>query len=89
MIRKHIIFYGDVQGVGFRWRAKYAAEINSVTGWVRNLSDGSVEAELQGNEPNIDKMIIDIERSRYIYISNMKVKSLEVDEGERSFRVRD
>ena len=35
MIRKHIIFSGCVQGVGFRWRARKAAEMYGVTGLVR------------------------------------------------------
>ena len=49
-IRRHILFYGWVQGVGFRYRAYYAAMDNGVGGWVRNLPDGSVEAELEGEE---------------------------------------
>ena len=40
MIRKHIIFSGCVQGVGFRWRARKAAEMYGVTGWVRNDWNG-------------------------------------------------
>jgi acylphosphatase len=36
IIRKEIKFTGDVQGVGFRYRAKYAAGGCAVTGWVRN-----------------------------------------------------
>ena len=49
-IRRHIIFEGRVQGVGFRYRALYAAKQFGVTGWVRNLYDGTVEMEVQGRE---------------------------------------
>ncbi|MBR6351839.1 MAG: acylphosphatase, partial [Firmicutes bacterium] len=42
IIRRHIVFYGWVQGVGFRWRARNAAQAVGVTGWVRNEYDGSV-----------------------------------------------
>ena len=42
-IRKHIIFHGFVQGVGFRYRMYYTARANGVSGWVRNLYDGTVE----------------------------------------------
>ena len=35
-IRYHVIFYGQVQGVGFRYRAYYAAYQLGLTGWVRN-----------------------------------------------------
>ena len=34
-IRYHVIFYGQVQGVGFRYRAYYAAYQLGLTGWVR------------------------------------------------------
>ena len=40
MIRKHILFYGRVQGVGFRYHATYKASLLGLTGWVRNLEDG-------------------------------------------------
>ena len=48
IIRKHFFFKGRVQGVGFRYRAQNAASLYSVTGWVKNLYDGSVEMEAQG-----------------------------------------
>lgn len=61
MIRKHIVFYGSAQGVGFRWRAKHAAGMYSCTGWCRNGWDGSVVMEIQGEERNIDQVILAIE----------------------------
>ena len=45
MIRKHIVFYGGVQGVGFRYRACHAADLYGCTGWLRNEYDGSVSME--------------------------------------------
>ena len=86
-IRKHIIFYGRVQGVGFRYRAEYAAENYGVTGWVRNLYDGSVEMEAEGTERGIDDMIIAIEKGTYIEIQDMSVKTIPV-EGSSFFEVR-
>ena len=56
-IRKHIFFYGDVQGVGFRYHAKYGAQGLGLTGWVKNCYDGSVEMEVQGWEADIDKLL--------------------------------
>ena len=52
-IRKHIIFYGRVQGVGFRYYAVQKANQLGLTGWVKNLYDGSVEMEVEGEEPLI------------------------------------
>ena len=75
MIRKHIVFYGSVQGVGFRWRAVHAAEYYHCTGWCRNNWDGSVVMESQGTEEDIDQVILAIERGRYVEIQNMDVKT--------------
>ena len=86
IVRKHIVFYGWVQGVGFRFRAKHAADRFGATGWVRNEADGSVTMEIQGTEEQIDQVILAIERGRFVRIENMEVKDLPVDESERGFR---
>ena len=49
-VRKHIFFYGRVQGVGFRYYAVQKANQLGLTGWVKNLYDGSVEMEVEGQE---------------------------------------
>ncbi len=85
MIRRHIIFRGSVQGVGFRWRARHAAELYGCTGWVRNEGDGSVSMEIQGTGEVIDRVIQALEAGRYIRIEDMDVKNLPVDPEERSF----
>ena len=54
--RKHIIFHGSVQGVGFRWRARHAADLHGCTGRVNNKRDGTVEMEIQGEEEQIDRV---------------------------------
>ncbi|MBR1863687.1 MAG: acylphosphatase [Ruminococcus sp.] len=87
-IRRHIVFYGSVQGVGFRYRAYHAANRFGVTGYVKNLPDFSVEAELEGTEKDIDSVIIEIEKSPYITIERMKVEKLPLI-GDRSFEIRD
>ena len=86
MIRKHITFYGRVQGVGFRYRARHAAELYGCTGWVRNKWDGSVTMEIQGMEEAIDKVIRAIEVGRYVRIENMDSRTIPVDPEERVFR---
>ena len=88
MIRKHIIFYGQVQGVGFRYRAQHAANLYRCTGWVRNEWDGSVTMEIQGEEDNIDQVILAIERGTYVRIENMISHTIPTDEKEYSFHAR-
>jgi acylphosphatase len=48
MPRVHLILSGRVQGVGFRYHALRCAERLHLRGWVRNLPDGSVEVEAEG-----------------------------------------
>ena len=86
MIRKHIIFTGRVQGVGFRWRARQAAGLYGCTGWCRNEWDGSVTMEIQGEEEAIDKVIQAINSGRYVWIQKMDVTSLPLEPDERYFR---
>ncbi len=87
MIRRHITFTGWVQGVGFRYRARHAAELYGCTGWVRNEWDGSVIMEIQGEKPQIDQVIMALERGSYIRIENMDSRSIPLVENETGFRV--
>ena len=86
MIRQHIVFRGWVQGVGFRYRARHAADMHGATGWVRNDPDGSVTMEIQGTKEQIDNVVMAIERGTYIQIDQMEVKSIPVKDDERGFR---
>lgn len=86
--RVKIEFYGRVQAVGFRYKIRCLADMYSVTGWVRNEYDGSVSAELQGLEEDIDKIVHALMNDRYIEIDDIRRKSIPVEEEERSFRVR-
>jgi acylphosphatase len=88
MIRKHIVFTGWVQGVGFRWRARQAAEMYGCTGWIRNEWDGSVTMEIQGEEEAIERVIMSIEAGRYVRIENMHCREIPIDSEEYSFRTR-
>lgn len=54
MIRKHIIAHGRVQGVGLRFTVTGFAKKYNVTGWVRNLYDGTVEMEVQGIDHRVE-----------------------------------
>ena len=57
MKRMHVIVSGRVQGVFFRAFTQETAQALKLTGWVRNLYDGSVEAVFEGEDTNIDAML--------------------------------
>ncbi len=56
-MRAHLFIEGMVQGVCFRAYTQDEARKRGVTGWVRNLSDGRVEALLEGEEAAVRSMI--------------------------------
>ena len=86
-IRKKYKFYGRVQGVGFRYTAKYLAQSLGLTGWVENEYDGTVEMEVQGREPMIDKLLEGLNRNSFINIEWIDSEVIPT-EVETSFYVK-
>jgi len=56
-VRAHVYVYGYVQGVFFRACTQDEALRLGITGWVRNLRDGRVEAVFEGNQDHVEKII--------------------------------
>lgn len=88
MIRKHIYFSGRVQGVGFRYQSACYARSLGLTGWVRNLSDGRVEMEVQGEETKIARLILELKNTPYIQIDAAEARKIPCDESEKKFQTR-
>ena len=57
MERRHVLVYGFVQGVGFRYAVARAATARRVSGWVRNRADGAVEAVFEGEREDVDALV--------------------------------
>jgi acylphosphatase len=55
LIAKHYLIGGRVQGVGFRFFAEAQAAVEGLNGWVRNLQDGRVEVELEGDAEAVER----------------------------------
>lgn len=53
-IRVRVLVKGQVQGVGFRYFTQRTAQGLNLGGWVRNRSDGAVEAELEGDQTAVE-----------------------------------
>lgn len=56
-VRAHVVVGGLVQGVFFRSEARYEARKRGVTGWIRNLPDGRVEAVFEGEEEAVKALV--------------------------------
>ena len=87
--RAHVYVSGRVQGVCYRDTVRMTAEKVEATGWVRNLSDGRVEAVIEGSQDAVDKLLtfMEIGPSR-AYVENLEIRE-ESYQGEFvDFQVR-
>ena len=84
MQQVHLLISGLVQGVGYRQFVRSMARKNYVTGWVKNLSNGQVEAVLQGREQDIKKVITACEKGPVI--AEVKDVAIEWEEGKTIFK---
>ena len=89
MKRIHLIVSGRVQGVGFRYFTYEVARKFCITGWVKNLHNGDVEVEAQG-EP--EKLIAFIEMLKqghdYAIVTNIKQSDMAVNDDDFKFEIR-
>ena len=87
IVRKHIYFSGDVQGVGFRFRSYHIAQSLGLTGWVENMWDGRVEMEVQGSESAIQELLARIRQQRWIDVTDVEISEIPCVE-EIGFHIR-
>ena len=87
MIRRHMIYHGKVQGVGFRYTAKRLADALRLTGWVKNEYNGTVSLEVQGEQDAIYRLMKGINQDIYIDIDWIDSEDLPLKE-ESCFRVK-
>lgn len=87
-IRFFAVAQGRVQGVGFRYFVQTTALNNSVTGWVKNMNDGTVEMELQGSKANVHHLIDVIKKGNmFCRVDHFTMKELEVNLHESEFHI--
>jgi acylphosphatase len=86
--RRRLIVHGQVQGVGFRYAVERAARSRGVAGWVRNRSDGTVEAVLEGDPDAVESLErFCREGPRGVVVTDVEVQE-ERPEGLSGFEVR-
>ncbi|WP_022882746.1 acylphosphatase [Gryllotalpicola ginsengisoli] len=90
MRRVHAVVTGQVQGVGFRMAARDRARELGVTGWVRNRPDGAVEAEVQGDEIAVERMLAWLDRgpagAAVASVDTTEVPTHDLDHGRFDIR---
>ena len=88
VIALHVSIFGSVQGVGFRrWMNESALKL-SLTGWVRNASDGSVEAFIQGEDEALnDLLALCWEGPDLADVEDILIQDSNVDESIDSFGI--
>ncbi len=80
---------GRVQGVGFRYFVQQNAIELKMTGWVRNMDDGSVTMELQGTRNQVDELEKRILKGNYfVHVKELKLEQREPVEKEKLFDIR-
>jgi len=88
-VRKHVVISGKVQNVGYRQSAFYKAVSLGLTGWVRNLYDGSVEAMFEGEELLVNQMIEWCKEGPMLArVSNVEVQPQKSSEEFEDFKIK-
>jgi acylphosphatase len=89
MVRVRLLISGRVQGVFYRATCRREAEARGLTGWVRNLPDGRVEALLQGPKETVEEMVAWCYRGpEEAQVSGIEVASEEPRDDLAGFRIR-
>lgn len=86
-IRKEFHFEGNVQNIGFRFEIQSHSKPLGITGYAKNNDDGTVTAELQGSEKNINKVITDLQNIDRIQIDSVTEKEIPLDYYENDFYI--
>lgn len=76
LVARRIIVSGRVHGVGFRVFAEHAARAEGLHGWVTNLPDGRVEAQVEGERESVDRFELRMRRGP----AYAQVEAVEVDD---------
>ena len=88
MVRYRVLVSGQVQGVSFRVACQRMAWQHGVTGWVRNLSDGRVEAVFEGSAKEVQRLLDWARRGPSMAVVSGVAVQPEQPEGLATFQIR-
>lgn len=87
---QHLLISGRVQGVGFRFFVVKNAQEMQLTGWVRNLNDGRVEAVVQGQVSQLKLLLERLEEGpRLASVERMVIELVEEHKNMKEFSIRE
>jgi acylphosphatase len=85
---KHFLVRGRVQGVGYRWFARRAAERFDVVGYARNLAGGEVEVQAQAEESALESFKQELQRGPHgARVTEVVEQELPVNNSYSSFHI--
>jgi acylphosphatase len=84
----HVIYSGKVQGVGFRFTTVDLAEKMNISGWVSNLSDGTVEIMAEAEEQSLLEFLENLQRIFNRYIREKNIEWLKATDTFQEFRIK-
>ncbi|MEJ6951668.1 acylphosphatase [Natronospora cellulosivora (SeqCode)] len=89
LVQKNIIISGRVQGVGFRAFALDKAKQFNIKGWIKNRSDGKVEAVVQGKDEDLKKLLAFLkEGPAWARVEGINIKDEKVDTSIKEFYIK-
>ena len=89
VIRRYACAAGRVQGVGFRMFVRQQAVMNDITGWVMNMSDGTVTMELQGVASAVEAAFAAMRTGNYfIRVERLVIEERAPVDGELDFSIK-
>ena len=87
-MKKHLLIFGKVQGVGFRYWLYVKAIKKNIRGWVKNTIQGQVEALLIGDDKNVIELIKQIEKGPYSSnVTQVKIQDYKQEYSKKSFDI--
>ncbi len=88
-VRAQVFVSGLVQGVGYRAFVCRQAEHHGLTGWVRNVVDGRVESEVQGDREAVDSYLQDLQRGpTWSSVEHVEINWMEPGRHESCFEIK-
>ena len=80
---RRVLVEGAVQGVGYREFTRRAALRLNVSGWVRNRSDGAVEALIRGSPAAVDALIAEMRQGpRFAFVERLSLAERDEADGD-------